>query len=144
MISYFFQILAPSYELTIVGLCFLGIGTAALLVASFSGAQKAALQSLNVAPDDIYALISGIWTSSFALGNFIGPTLGGLLVDSVGFRSTTTVFQVGCAILLCVDLINLFCFSSKRASYSRISSKDQPKIVVTTVNVKSDLYEKLS
>ncbi len=84
----------PSYELTVLGLCFLGIGTAALLVASFSGAQRAALESLAVSPEDIYALISGIWTSAFALGNFMGPTFGGLLVDYFGFRNTTSVFRV--------------------------------------------------
>ena len=82
------------YEVTIVGLCLLGIGTAALLVASFSGAQKSALESISVTPDEIYALIAGIWTSAFALGNFIGPTLGGFLVDYIGFRNATTVFQV--------------------------------------------------
>lgn len=82
------------YEVTMVGLCLLGIGTAALLVASFSGAQKSALESISVTPDEIYALIAGIWTSAFALGNFIGPTLGGFLVDYIGFRNATTVFQV--------------------------------------------------
>ena len=44
--------------------------------------------------EDIHAVISGIWTSAFALGNFIGPTFGGLLVDAYGFEITTTVFQV--------------------------------------------------
>ena len=82
------------YEVTFVGLWLLGIGTAALLVASFSGAQKSALESISVTPDEIYALIAGIWTSAFALGNFIGPTLGGFLVDYIGFRNATTVFQV--------------------------------------------------
>ena len=72
----------------------MGIGSASLLVASFAGAQKSALESLPVAPDDIYAVISGIWTSAFALGNFIGPTVGGLLMDSYGFPKTTTAFQV--------------------------------------------------
>ena len=72
----------------------LPIGTAALLVASFSGAQKSALENLSVTADDLYALMAGIWTSAFALGNFIGPTLGGFLVDYIGFRNATTVFQV--------------------------------------------------
>ena len=54
-----FQVLAPTYEVTIVGLAIIGIGTAALLVASFSGAQKAALQSSRVAPNDMHAAISG-------------------------------------------------------------------------------------
>ena len=89
-----FQTLQPIYEVTISGLCLSGIGTAALLVASFSGAQKSALENLSVTADDLYALMAGIWTSAFALGNFIGPTLGGFLVDYIGFRNATTVFQV--------------------------------------------------
>ena len=96
------------YEVTIVGLCLLGIGTAALLVASFSGAQKSALESISVTPDEIYALIAGIWTSAFALGNFIGPTLGGFLVDYIGFRNATTVFQVKIkAVLLTILLVKI-------------------------------------
>lgn len=30
-----------------------------------------------------------MWTSTFALGAFIGPTVSGLLFDSVGFRNST-------------------------------------------------------
>ena len=72
----------------------LGLGTAALLVASFSGAQKAAMEANKLSEDDLHAAISGIWTSAFALGNFIGPAFGGLLVDGYNFETTTTVFQV--------------------------------------------------
>lgn len=39
-------------------------------------------------PDNIqtYGLVSGLWTSTFALGAFIGPFISGLLYDYVGFR----------------------------------------------------------
>lgn len=39
-------------------------------------------------PDDIttYGLISGLWASSFSLGDFIGPSVAGALNDWVGFR----------------------------------------------------------
>jgi hypothetical protein len=33
-----------------------------------------------------------MWSSSFFLGNFVGPTLSGILVESYGFRTTTLVF----------------------------------------------------
>ena len=93
-VGYMVDIIPQSYTATIIGLALLGIGTAALLVASFSGAQKSALESLPVTPDEIYSVISGVWTSAFALGNFIGPTLSGFLTESMGFQNTTTVFQV--------------------------------------------------
>lgn len=42
-------------------------------------------------PDDIqtYSLVSGVWTSMFALGAFTGATCSGLLYDIVGFRMGT-------------------------------------------------------
>ena len=52
------------------------------------------MEANKTSEDDIHAAISGIWTSAFALGNFIGPTFGGLFVDAYNFETTTTVFQV--------------------------------------------------
>lgn len=39
-------------------------------------------------PDTIetYGLVSGLWTSTFAFGAFLGPSVSGLLYDSIGFR----------------------------------------------------------
>lgn len=47
-------------------------------------------------PDSIetYGLISGLWTSTFALGAFIGPSASGALYDSIGFRKST-IFIIG-------------------------------------------------
>ncbi len=49
----------PSYPLTVCGLAFIGIGTAASLVSSFAGAQKAALRDAVLPPADVYPAISG-------------------------------------------------------------------------------------
>jgi MFS family permease len=38
---------------------------------------------------ETYGLISGLWTSTFALGAFVGPSIAGILYDSVGFRNGT-------------------------------------------------------
>ena len=50
----------------------------------------------NGFPDnlDTYALVSGLWTATFALGAFVGPTVAGLLVDYFQFRNST-LFVVG-------------------------------------------------
>ena len=47
-------------------------------------------------PNDLttYSLVSSLWTSSFALGAFVGPTAAGLLYDKVGF-SWSTLFPIG-------------------------------------------------
>jgi hypothetical protein len=33
-----------------------------------------------------------MWSSSFYFGNFVGPTVAGILVESIGFQSTTLIF----------------------------------------------------
>lgn len=52
--------------------------------------------------------MSGLWTSTFALGAFIGPFISGLLYDYVGFRkgvifiiSTQLVVAIITAIFMC-------------------------------------------
>ena len=35
-----------------------------------------------------------MWSCSFYFGNFLGPTIGGFLVESFGFRDTSLVFAV--------------------------------------------------
>jgi len=63
----------------------LGVGLGAEVVAGFADAHKSAI--LHGFPDtiDTYGLISGLWTSVFALGAFVGPTVAGILFDAVGF-----------------------------------------------------------
>ena len=71
-----------------------GFGLGAQLVAAFSEAQRAVLA--RGFPDNLttYALVSSIWTSTFALGAFVGPTAAGSLYDLVGFR-WSMLFPVG-------------------------------------------------
>ena len=42
----------------------------------------------------VQSLVSGLFTSAFALGNFTGPTLSGILYDSIGFGYNCLVVQV--------------------------------------------------
>ena len=37
-------------------------------------------------------LLPGLWMSFFALGNFVGPTVGGILVENYGFVFTSAIF----------------------------------------------------
>ena len=83
--------LKMSLPLCIGALLLHGIGFGAELVGTFSGTQRTALK--NGFPDNIntYGLVSGIWTSTFALGAFLGPTLAGYLYDLVGFPWASVV-----------------------------------------------------
>ena len=49
---------------------------------------------------------TGIWTSSFYLGNFVGPTFGGILVDYYGFRKSSVVVFGACCFSALVDIID--------------------------------------
>lgn len=49
---------------------------------------------------ETYGLISGLWTSTFALGAFIGPSIAGILYDVVGFRAATVFVVVLSAIVV--------------------------------------------
>ena len=82
-----------------------GIAYAALVVSSFSRAQKRVLEMGFEDDLNTYVMISGFWMSAFALGNFVGPTLAGIIVQEVGFNVTTTIFFGLYCIMLVVDLI---------------------------------------
>ncbi|KAG0716838.1 MFS-type transporter SLC18B1 [Chionoecetes opilio] len=80
-----------SLALCIVSLVVHGVGFGAVLVSTFAGAHRDALA--HGFPDDLstYGLVSGIWTSTFALGCFIGPSAGGVLMDYIGFAWSSVI-----------------------------------------------------
>ncbi len=104
-------------------------------MASFSGAQKAALAKSDTTPAQLYPVISGVWTSSFALGNFLGPSIGGVLYEAVGFRYTSLTFQLAGALLLLTDLY-------KVRRMNRAGSQEDLVLKKAQAN-KIDLYERL-
>ncbi|XP_072764178.1 MFS-type transporter SLC18B1 [Anoplolepis gracilipes] len=71
----------------ISGLVIHGLGMAAQLVASFTDALRTSVSYGFPNSLETYGLISGLWTSTFALGAFIGPSVAGILLDSIGFRN---------------------------------------------------------
>jgi len=48
-----------------------------------------------------------MWSASFYLGNFVGPTASGILVDAWGFKFTTVVLFVIFSFNLIVDCSEL-------------------------------------
>ena len=87
-------------------------GYSALVCSTFSRAQKRVIEmgfpdntnthlmmsggreNSNIPRLLVICLINftGIWLSAFALGFFVGPTVAGLTVNVIGFRSTTIIF----------------------------------------------------
>jgi hypothetical protein len=48
-----------------------------------------------------------MWTASFFLGNFTGPTFGGFWVEHFGFRSLTLFYCAVNTFALIIDMIEL-------------------------------------
>ena len=90
---------------------FKGLGFSALLVASFGCAAAEAGES----PSSL-ALINGMFSSSLALGNFLGPTLSAILLDAFGggaegFTYNSVVLQA--LVIVTLGLNILACRSSR-------------------------------
>ncbi|KAA0191450.1 hypothetical protein HAZT_HAZT007735 [Hyalella azteca] len=94
-----------SLPLCIFALVVHGLGFGAQFVATFSGTHKDALEA--GLPDDLttYGLVSGLWNSSFALGGFIGPSIAGLMFDTIGFGWGTSIIAL---LHLFVAIITIF------------------------------------
>ena len=92
--------ISPSYLLTEVGLVILGLGNAAICTSSFARVQGANDDSAQS------ATLCGLWTAAYALGNFLGPSVGGVMVAQFSFYHTTPILQV----LMCWDRINISLF----------------------------------
>ena len=119
--------LQPNYYLTLAAIIVAGFGLGAQLVAAFAEAQKAAVA--EGFPDNVatYALVSSIWTSTFALGAFVGPTTAGGLYDLVGFR-WSTLFLVGWNLVVAGFAVVLLVVrrqrGTRRAQYQEIPSQE--------------------
>ncbi|XP_041763407.1 MFS-type transporter SLC18B1-like [Anopheles merus] len=105
----------------IIGLVLHGLGIAAVLVSSFTDALNISIK--KGLPDSIetYGMISGLWTSTFAFGAFVGPSVSGLLFDAIGFRAST-VFIIGLQLVVGIITILFLCFERSPAPYKEISS----------------------
>ena len=89
-------------------MCLAGFAYSCMVVSSFSRAQTRVL-SMGFADDiNTYVMISGVWLSAFSLGNFVGPTLAGCLVQTEGFRMTTLIFFCLYAAMIVIDLMEAF------------------------------------
>ena len=94
------------------GLVLLGLGLGSEVVSGFADAHKSALTAGFPDTIDTYGLVSGLLTSTFALGAFIGPTVAGILVDNIGFP-WGTMFIIGIHLVVLALLVVFFTFCQK-------------------------------
>ena len=94
------------------GLVLHGLGLGSEVVSGFADAHKSALTAGFPDTIDTYGLVSGLLTSTFALGAFIGPTVAGILVDNIGFP-WGTMFIIGIHLVVLALLVVFFTFCQK-------------------------------
>ncbi|XP_067014314.2 MFS-type transporter SLC18B1 [Anabrus simplex] len=99
-------------SLCIIGLIIHGLGLGCILVPCFIDAIRSSVAAGF--GDDIttYGMISGLWASSFALGDFIGPSVAGVLYDVVGFR-IGTLFVIGVHIIVFISVLTFVCVEKR-------------------------------
>ncbi|XP_071481859.1 MFS-type transporter SLC18B1-like [Diadema antillarum] len=115
-----------------VSLFLAGVFVSASVIASFTDFYLAALK--NDLPNDMstQAVVSGIYNSVYSLGNFVGPSVGGVMMDTYGFDWSVTILagiQILVAIILALFTLSEFCCSGR--SSQRPSS---PRRIMTAVN----------
>lgn len=110
-----------SLETVIVGLVLHGLGIAAVLVSGFTDSLRTSIA--KGLPDSIetYGLVSGLWTSTFAFGAFVGPSVSGFLFDAIGFRGST-LFIVGLEVIVGTVLLFFIMCDKTPSQYKEISS----------------------
>ncbi|KAG8036441.1 hypothetical protein G9C98_003763 [Cotesia typhae] len=73
---------------------------------------------------ETYGLISALWTSSFALGAFIGPSLGGILLDNINFRNASMFIGIAASVFV-------ICCSRNPKPFTEVSSERESRVSLT-------------
>ena len=76
--------LPPSLPLTLAGLVTQGLGSAIVIVTTYTSCLKATLETPGY-PETVatFSLVSGFHNAAYSLGNFIGPSIAGIMYQKV-------------------------------------------------------------
>ena len=108
------------YGVCIATLVLQGCGVSAQLVAGFAVAHRSAVSKGGFDDSiDTYALVSGLWTSLYAFGAFIGPCVAGLLVDHVGGFRAASLFVVFTQLFVILCTVTHFIYQNERLLRTR-------------------------
>ena len=81
----------------IVGMSIHGFGLGASVVGGFSDAHKSAIKAGFPDTIDTYGLVSGLWTSVFAFGAFVGEPASHAWLVSSHFHSQVPPLEGSCS-----------------------------------------------
>lgn len=118
----------PSLPLIISALVLIGIGTGVKLVAALVGSFKYSIEELGM-PDNksTFGICSSIYHTSTSVGAFVGPTIGGFLLQRYAYRSST-YFLFGFELVLILGLVVFLIhqtLKSRSSIYSELEEGNQ-------------------
>lgn len=108
-----------SLTLITIALILIGIGTGVKLVAALVGSFKYSIEDLGM-PDNksTFGVCSSIYHTSTSIGAFLGPSIGGYLIDKFTYRPGT-YFLFYFELILLIGLM-VFLATQKITRYNRI------------------------
>ncbi|CAN7998282.1 unnamed protein product [Ixodes hexagonus] len=117
--------MGPAPFLGIPSNLWMTLATVTVLGTSFAIAYVPTMESIIHAATDggmegdigTYALVSGLWNSMYSLGEVIGPSFGGVLLDLIGFSWASTVVAGG-SLLTAMMATLYWCCASRSESES--------------------------
>ena len=123
----------PSIYYSFTGMVIIGIGFATSFIPTFEAILVAAVKQAGY-DDNIltYSIVSGYWSSMFALGETIGPIIGGFATEYLSFPSASTIMGIICFCAIILVVVAVFinemqaedAGSSVDSSYSTSDSSD--------------------
>ena len=115
--------IGPSLHFIWGSVAFAGIGYGGILVSTFSRAYKRSIALGYCDSVATYLVLTGYWNGSMHLGNFVGPTVSGFLVEYFGFASATLFTFVAFSVMLIIDIVQFISSvktSKKSKSYEEL------------------------
>ncbi|XP_015916843.1 MFS-type transporter SLC18B1 [Parasteatoda tepidariorum] len=125
---------------TVIGsLVVVGLGLSAKLVSSFIGALKNVIH--RGFPDNLatYGMVSALFSTACSTGAFIGPSLGGFLLDTTGYRMGTVVI-LSLEIFFMVILVTYVVYSNIKKRNAERDECEREPLMTSSVTRRSYSY----
>ncbi|GFT51678.1 MFS-type transporter SLC18B1 [Nephila pilipes] len=97
----------PAIWIVIISLFLMGLGLGAKLVCAFTGCLQDTMNR-GLPPDlSTYGLVSSMIASSQSLGAFMGPSVGGYLLETVGYQKSSMALLVLETVLILLLVVSI-------------------------------------
>lgn len=117
--------LEPSLDLIWVTVTITAFGLSHMTVSTFGRAEAAAARLFENQEASHHFIISSLFTSSLYLGQFLGSTFGGIVVDAIGFRNALYPVVGILTLMLAADTLELVYFMNNKIKNNRRSKQTQ-------------------